>query len=424
MSADPRSAPAARTPLPVVPLRAVPPGLAPDAVATADVELTIGGQPVHLDIAVPAGPTRPQDLLPVFRGMTDLVVGIAVQNTEREGKTISCRKGCGACCRQPVPVSESEALALAALVNRMPEPRQAQVRGRFAEALRRLEAAGLLDRIRDSDRVSDPELMALGHEYFNLGIPCPFLEDESCSIHPDRPLVCREFLVTSPAENCSHPTPDTVHRVPLPARPFRALRTLEGRAGSSPGWTTLVLALEHAERHPEGPAPRAGPAWLQEMFTHLSGRDEPAADAAEVAEVPGRVFVDNLRPLLTALGWVVGYGFGAGDWEAVSAAVRETDAAAGRWCEYTLAGGHRATVRMARDAGGGVQVRAEVPRNVEPPVRLAVALCQHFLLREPPSLVDDCSATVEWRPIREEGASALLPPSKRDFLDAVSPPSD
>jgi hypothetical protein len=31
-----------------------------------------------------------------------------------------------------------------------------------------------------------------------------------------------------------------------------------------------------------------------------------------------------------------------------------------------------------------VQVGAEVPRAVEPPARLAVALGQHFLLREPP----------------------------------------
>jgi Fe-S-cluster containining protein len=36
-------------------------------------------------------------------------------------------------------------------------------------------------------------------------MPCPFLEDESCSIHPDRPLVCREYLVTSPAELCAGP---------------------------------------------------------------------------------------------------------------------------------------------------------------------------------------------------------------------------
>ena len=38
----------------------------------------------------------------------------------------------------------------------------------------------------------------LGREYFQLGIPCPFLEEESCSIYHDRPITCREYLVTSP----------------------------------------------------------------------------------------------------------------------------------------------------------------------------------------------------------------------------------
>ena len=52
--------------------------------------------------------------------------------------------------------------------------------------------------------------------YFALGIPCPFLEEESCSIHPDRPLVCREYLVTSPAELCAGPTQEGVTPVPVP----------------------------------------------------------------------------------------------------------------------------------------------------------------------------------------------------------------
>ena len=54
-------------------------------------------------------------------------------------------------------------------------------------------------------------------------MPCPFLEDESCSIHPERPLVCREYLVTSPAELCAGPkqegvTPVAVPKVSLAAR--------------------------------------------------------------------------------------------------------------------------------------------------------------------------------------------------------------
>ena len=53
---------------------------------------------------------------------------------------------------------------------------------------------------------ADPELLKhhqLSSQYFDLQIACPFLENESCSIHVDRPSICREYHVTSPAERCS-----------------------------------------------------------------------------------------------------------------------------------------------------------------------------------------------------------------------------
>src|SRR4051812_40980375 len=117
-----------RTALPVVHLHAVPTGLDPAGVATADIRLSIGGQPLHLDIAVPAGPAPLGDLLPVFHGLANVEVDVAVAAVERQGQTISCCKGCGACCRQPVPITETEARALVRLVDGMPEPRRSQVR--------------------------------------------------------------------------------------------------------------------------------------------------------------------------------------------------------------------------------------------------------------------------------------------------------
>src|SRR3954451_6676000 len=101
---------AGRTTLPVVPLEAS--RGAADTV-TATVPLAFGQRPMHLEIVMPTGPVRPIDLLPVYQGLTNLVVDAAVEAVERHGERVSCAKGCGACCRQPVPVSPSEAHALA-----------------------------------------------------------------------------------------------------------------------------------------------------------------------------------------------------------------------------------------------------------------------------------------------------------------------
>jgi Fe-S-cluster containining protein len=79
-------------------------------------------------------------------------------------------------------------------------------------------------------------------EYFSKGIPCPFLEDESCSIHENRPLICRQYLVTSPASHCRKPSAETISRVPLAADVLRALIRIEAQDQDRPRFVPLVLA--------------------------------------------------------------------------------------------------------------------------------------------------------------------------------------
>jgi Fe-S-cluster containining protein len=268
---DAPDGPGGRTPLPLVRLDAAP-GLR--AVVTADVRLTIGEEPVQLAITVPEGPTRVGDLLPVFRGLANVVVGVGVRNVERQGARVSCRAGCGACCRQPVPVSESEARALKRLVDAMPEPRQTQVRERFAAAVQRLAEAGLMERIQRASPGTDAQEAAL--EYFRLGLACPFLEDESCSIHPDRPVACREYLVTSPAEECSRPAEGRVCGVPLPAQVARAVWAVDRQTTAS-GCVPLVLALDWAEGHPQESPPASGPDLVRAFLSRLMEESGPPA---------------------------------------------------------------------------------------------------------------------------------------------------
>jgi Fe-S-cluster containining protein len=234
--------------------------------------VAIGGEPVHLQITVPTGSASVGALLPVFQGVADVVVDVGERRAVRGGRAISCRKGCGACCRQLVPISPSEARALARLVDGLPEPRQSDVRRRFATALERLGDAGVLSQLLDRGREESAPVRPLGLAYFRQDVPCPFLEDESCSIHADRPLACREYLVTSPPAECARPTPETVHCVPLPARPSAALRRVERDvAPDEPEWLPLVLALEYAAAHSEDPAPGSGQRLLANFFTCLSG---------------------------------------------------------------------------------------------------------------------------------------------------------
>jgi Fe-S-cluster containining protein len=234
---------------------------------TANIHMKVSGRPLQLEISAPPGPARLRELLPVFEGLTNAIVDVAVAEVEKQGLTISCQKGCGACCRQLVPISGAEAHHLALLVAAIPEPRQSQVRARFAAAVRKLASAGLLESLRRPGGESGRDLRPLGLSYFAQSIACPFLEEESCSIHPDRPLACREYLVTSPAENCARPEPEDVHCVPLPARISSAVRELE-KPGDTP-WVALTLALEWAAEHPEAPPTRTGRGLVQDLFAAI-----------------------------------------------------------------------------------------------------------------------------------------------------------
>jgi Fe-S-cluster containining protein len=235
------------------------------------VRVAIRGQPIRFEITVPTAPTRLRDLLPVFQGLADAIVEIGARSVEREGQVVSCRKGCGACCRQPVPISESEAQAIRGLVNALPEPRRSAVRERFDRARVRLAEAGLLEPFEHPVPMAPGQKQELAIAYFRLGLACPFLEDESCSIHADRPVACREYLVSSPAVCCAQPTPATVRVVPLPAKVSTVLRAMDRPASPDrPGWLALAAALGGSEADLEERPLRPGPAWVEEFFRLLA----------------------------------------------------------------------------------------------------------------------------------------------------------
>jgi Fe-S-cluster containining protein len=233
---------------------------------TGQGTLKVGGQAMPIRFTVPAGKCGGEALLPALRQLAGQVIDHGVAAAAREGQGVSCAKGCAACCRQVVPVSPVEARELARIVASMPPRRASAVRARFAAARQRIEAASLGPQGNPDD---DPAVFApYSLAYFRQSVPCPFLEDEGCSIHRERPLVCREYLVTSPPDACWTIGAGRVRRVPVPLSVWSVL----ARAASDDGrleWMPLIESLDYAASQPKPPPRRTGPEHVEAVLRLL-----------------------------------------------------------------------------------------------------------------------------------------------------------
>lgn len=105
----------------------------------------------------------------------------------RGGHTVSCRPGCGSCCRQWVGTWYLEALIAAA----------------------ECERTGYDLSQREVENQRDTLLLSgmTRERWFGLGNRCVFLRsDDLCGIHNARPLACRAVLVVTSPQDCASAT--------------------------------------------------------------------------------------------------------------------------------------------------------------------------------------------------------------------------
>ncbi|MDB5106894.1 MAG: hypothetical protein JWP91_4583 [Fibrobacteres bacterium] len=236
------------------------------------------------NLSVPPGSVRLAELAWNSMAIDERLIAMATASEARQGRQVSCKQGCGACCRQAVPLSPAEAWMIADVVASLPEARKAETLARFTAAKERLGSEGFGER--SLHGASEAEITRLGLDYFKLGIACPFLVDESCSIHPNRPSACREFLVTSPAENCSDPAGKPIQGVPTAGSLTDALSKLSAMVmGGEPQAIPMTLALEWAAANLEAGSVRYDAAMLLAGLVQFLGPG-PAATQAQSETSP------------------------------------------------------------------------------------------------------------------------------------------
>ena len=111
----------------------------------------------------------------------------------------ACKRGCGWCCHQPVFLTAPEAVMVVAHLRAT----------RTNEQLAGLRAELAMRAAERRTQVEDRRLLA-------AGMACVFLdEDNACTIHGARPLICRGFMSSS-AEACAERYIDPANAPPPP----------------------------------------------------------------------------------------------------------------------------------------------------------------------------------------------------------------
>src|SRR3546814_6197525 len=80
----------------------------PDTI-TASFTLKLEGRLLDFAVAVPSRPITLRELLPSLFEFNRQLLDHAIDRETKAGRRISCRAGCGACCRQLVPIGAIEA---------------------------------------------------------------------------------------------------------------------------------------------------------------------------------------------------------------------------------------------------------------------------------------------------------------------------
>ena len=213
---------------------------------------------------------RAADLLPVHRQISDSLTQAIVARELGAGESVSCHKGCSSCCKRLyVEVTDAEAYRLMDVIHGLPSDHRARIEARFESHHSRIIEAGLFDSMMTMQLYDDNRL-ALSTEFYELGIACPFLEDDACSIYQERPLACREYLVSSPVIECSRPQNGKICRVEFPNASVGYAMHMTQNLRDDAQLVPLALLPYWLSQHPEPPAYASGIELLAKSFTDVS----------------------------------------------------------------------------------------------------------------------------------------------------------
>ncbi len=172
-----------------------------------EASLPLFAQVYPIKIEVPDVPMRLAEIVPFAMSICDQIVSASQANAEARGGTVTCQKGCAACCKSYLPgISEPEAFALIEDIQRLPDQQRQQVLQRFTELGEDFESSDAARKLHEEfgGKITDDQGAAVLNDWWREAKrSCPMLEGGLCAMHAVRPSVCREFIAVSNPALCA-----------------------------------------------------------------------------------------------------------------------------------------------------------------------------------------------------------------------------
>ena len=219
---------------------------------TFTLELEILGEPVSLDLKVADSPARLSDLAPLARTISAKLALATSERLRTNGRCVTCRKGCSACCSYLVPLSVPEAFRIAEELPMMPAGENGTMIQSSLDACRTIldRVPGNLDTQEPAETNHTVRSKQLGHWYAGLGLACPFLSNGLCVPYEQRPIACREHMVTGPADSCDVANSNEPDVVKMPVSVLECLGQLTAELEQSEVEAVMLpLALPWAHEN-------------------------------------------------------------------------------------------------------------------------------------------------------------------------------
>ena len=236
------------------------------------ISADIGGGPA-LRIAVRSVQGSLADIVPLARELCDRLLERRLADLPA-GSSVTCRKGCSACCSYLVPVSVCEAIRLGQDLSDMPVPQRLRLERATMSAARK---------IMDFPQPPDGDIEDVSRWYRSLELDCPMLQNHLCQIYDVRPLACREYVVDKPPGLCEIDSLDSP--LELSVSVSQALGTLAGQLEQAPLEAVMLplwLAWQYANQ------PRANRHWpMMEMVRRL---------VSILAQTPEQIMARQAQP--------------------------------------------------------------------------------------------------------------------------------